>query len=117
ENVEIALHHLGEPLGGDIAELVLGREALAGLGHILEARVFSQAQFAALQRWLLADLCSERAEGGNELTRDALVGAENLGRNVGLPPVEVAFPDKAERIGEIVQTRTEFPHGKQKLIG
>ena len=42
--------------GGDIAEIVLGREALAGLGRVLEARGFGQAERSALERRLLADL-------------------------------------------------------------
>ena len=77
ENVEVALHHFGKPLGGNVAEIVLGRETLAGLGGILEARVFGQPKRAALQRRLLADVGAERAERGDELARDAFVRAEN----------------------------------------
>src|SRR5579883_2618884 len=116
ENIQIALHHLGEPLDWNIAELVLGGEALADFGRILEARVFGQPQRMAHQRRLLADFCSKRAEGGDDLARDALIRAEYGRRHIGLPPVETAFADETERIGEIVERGAQLPDGQQKLI-
>jgi len=117
ENVEIALHHRGEPPRGDIAEIALGHEALAGLGGVLETRGLGEPQRAPLQRRLLADLRAEPAEGSDELTSYALIGAENLGRNVGSPPVETTFANQPERIGEIVERRAELLDNKEQFVG
>ena len=72
-----------------------------------------EPQRATLQRRLFSDLRAECAEGGDELTCYALVGAENLGRDVSLPPIEPAFADQPERVGEIVERSPEFADRKE----
>jgi Domain of unknown function (DUF6362) len=77
ENAELALHHLGQTPGRHVAQIELGREALASLHRILETRMARQAEGAAQQWARSPNLGSDRPEGCDPAARIALIGAEH----------------------------------------